>query len=530
MPNVSRAHAGTRRYWLFFTAVLAACVVFIAGCGGEGPTVAGSGAGRVAEFVPAGAQVYFEISTDLESGQWKQAMDLASRFPAYLDLIDDAKDSLSSSNVDFNRDIRPLLGDSAAVAVPDVTQGADPPVLIALDLADGKDADVEDLIVRDPSNRATVREQDGVAIRRLGDVYVAVFDNALVFSSRLDTVVESIDVKRGGSDRSLAGSRKVSDALSGLPDEVLAQGYVDFAEIVTGVGAAQGPEVRRQLEAYGISADAGIAISFSAESDGLRMKAVASKVKNAPELGVYSPRFTGRVPADTVAYIGAYNLYEVGRVTLERLAEGNTATKDQIGQLRGALNLLGLPVDDLKNLTSGEFGAALLPPVSGSGVPGVVGLFSVQDGKEASKSLDNVRTMLGTFAGQDSQVPAFTRVALDNGVTGWQGKIDSSVSIVYGVDDDLAIVGSSVPAVRAVQSPASRLSDDDAFRAATDQMPSDIQSLLWLDVEDALRLAEAAAPGQLDTPTRENLRPIKNVAGWATAGERPTFEVFVTVR
>lgn len=514
---------------MLVTAGLVTGVLAVAGCGSDA-TLAGSGTGRVAEFVPARTQVYFEISTDLESGQWKQAGDIASRFPAYQDLLRRARSGLAQNKLDFDRDLRPLLGDSAAVALPTVTTSDDPVVLIAVDIADGKESEVRDLLVRDGSLPDVHREHGGVTIHRSSDVYIAIFDEAVVASQSADAVVRSIDTRRGGADRSMAGSKKVRQALAGLPDEVLVQGYIDVSEIVAGVGAAQRPEVRRQIEASGISADAGLAISLSTESDGLRLKAVASKVANSPQVGLFAPSLTRQIPDDALAYVGADDLYAVIGATLGQLSKDNPALKDQLGQLRGALNLIGLPMEDLRNLTSGEFAAAVLAPSSGTSVPGGVAILEVEDGGKASATFDNVRKQLGLLAGGNASIPAFDRVRLGNGVVGWEGRLGSDVSIVYGVDDRRAMLGTSVDAVRSVQSPGSRLSDDRAFREATDQMPSEVQSLMWIDVESTLKVVDALAPGQLGAEARENLAPLRSVAGWSTAGDRPTFEVFFTIR
>lgn len=514
---------------MLVTGGLVACVLAIAGCGGDA-TLAGSGAGRVAEFVPARTQIYFEISTDLESGQWKQAADLASRFPAYQDMLSQAKSSLSQGRIDFDRDLRPLLGDSAAVALPDVTSSGEPVVLMVVDIADGKESEVRDLFQRDGSLSADRREHGGVSIYRSSDVHIAIFDEALVASPSADAVARSIDARRGGSDRSLAGSKKVRQALAGLPDEVLVQGYIDLAEIVTGVGAAQRPEIRRQIEAAGISTDAGLAISLTTEPDGVRLKAVASAVPNAPQVGLFTPSLTRQVPAGALGYVGAENLYEITGSTLEQMRKSNPDLDDQLGQLRGALNLFGLPMPDLENLTSGEFAAAVLPPASGGSVPGGVVILEAQDEAKASTTLDNVRKQMELLRGANASIPTFTRVRLDNGVTGWEAPLQPGMSIVHALDAGRVLVGTGVDAVRAVQSPKSRLSDDPAFREATDQMPSEVQSIMWIDVEAVLKVVDALAPGELDAEARENLAPLRNVAGWSTAGERPAFELFFTIR
>ncbi len=528
MPGSNRAHSRRARWWSFAAAVLLVCAVSFAGCGGDA-TLAGSGPGRVAEFVPAGSQVYVEISTDLDGGQWRQATDLLGRFPAYRTLLRTAKDTLAAERVEFDRDIRPLLGEDAAVAVPDVTRSDQPPVLLVVDIEKGKQDEVLRLLRRDGTIGDRSRDYRGVTVHSSDGLDLAVFDDCLVASTSPATLDAAIDARKDGGDRSLAGTRKVRQALSGLPNEALAHGYIDLAAIVRSVGARQGPEVRRQIEAIGIDPDAGLAISLSVESHGLRMKAVASKVDDAPVLESFSPSLTEHIPSDAVAYLGAHDLYGMGRAVLARIAEGNSVTQDRISSVRGALTLLGLPPDELKNLLSDEAAVALLPANGSSSLPGAVGILRVGDAGRAAKTLDGVRTSLPVFAGSGSGLPRFARVGLQNGVTGWEGGLGSGYSVVYGVDRRLALIGSSADVVRSAQSPRSRLSDDQAFRRATDQMPSRVQTIMWIDVDAAVRMADRLSPRSLTGEARRNLAPVRNIAGWSTVGDHSTFEVFATI-
>jgi hypothetical protein len=102
--------------------------------------------------------------------------------------------------------------------------------------------------------------------------------------------------------------------------------------------------------------------------------------------------------------------------------------------------------------------------------------------------------------------------------------------VVYGVDGDLAVVATSVKAAGAVLRPVAPLSGAAAFQQATSGMPEQVTSLFWLNLEEGVAaLQRAGAFADAPPETLANLRPFKSVAAWTTAGDTPTFEVFLRI-
>src|SRR5690349_6313674 len=80
--------------------LLATAAVAVAGCGG-GASATGASPARAAYFVPAGAPMYFEVSTDGESPQWAQVVALGKKFPGWDQLTSELQAGLKKKGLDF---------------------------------------------------------------------------------------------------------------------------------------------------------------------------------------------------------------------------------------------------------------------------------------------------------------------------------------------------------------------------------------------------------------------------------------------
>ena len=339
---------------------------------------------------------------------------------------------------------------------------------------------------------------------------------------------KALDAHAAGGDKTLAGTSRFTGALAKLPPDVFGQAYFDVGALVQSAGQSQ-----PQLGQLGLAdyQNAVVAASVAAEPDGARVKGV---IVGAPDAGVaeFSPTLAAKVPADAIAYLGFNDLAGSITTILDQARSAQSSdTTAQIDALTGQLPaLLGVSVADLAALTSGEHA---IVATSGSPNPGAALLLKVADGAKATATLDALRVgvpgLLQTFSPQ-TKLPAWKKAPLAAGVTGWQLPLSPKAGVVYGVDGDLAILGTSVPAVTAVQRPVSPLSSSAAFTAATSGMPDAVTSVLWVNISQAVAAADKlGALKDLPAESVANLRPLKSIAGWTTGGETPTFEVFLKI-
>jgi hypothetical protein len=254
-------------------------------------------------------------------------------------------------------------------------------------------------------------------------------------------------------------------------------------------------------------------------------------VLGAPDTGMseFSPTLDDRAPADAIAYLGFKDLAGSVSTLLEQARAAQSADAQQQFDALGQQlpQLLGVSLEDLSALTSGEHAVV----VTGGAKPGAALALQVEDGAQAQATLDKLRTgvpaLLRTFS-PDTTLPAWQQVPLAAGVQGWRLPLSPDAGVVYGVEGDLAIVGTSVATVSAVQRPAAPLSASADYQAGVSGMPDQVTSVLWVNVGRIVETADAL--GAFDADDAEalaNLKPVKSVAAWTTGGETPTFEVFV---
>jgi hypothetical protein len=453
--------------------------------------------------------------------------------------------------VDFDADVKPLLGERAAIAgldLPDASElegaltttapdagaaadAADDMRFVAVvEVADGKAQQLKDLLVREGA-RSAGEHQGAVYYTQPGeDGVVAVDDEALIFSDTQQQVFAALDAHAAGGDQTLAGTDRFNDALAKLPPDVFGQAYLDLGAFVQSAATAAGP----QAEQLGLAdyRDAVMAASIAAEPDGARMKGVVLGAPTAITPAEFSPQLTDTVPADALAYVGfsdlAGTLTEVFQQVQGSLGDDE---RQQLEGLSGQLpQLLGVSLDQLSALAEGEHALVVTPGAT----PGAALALQVEDGAQAQATLDKLRTgapaLVRTFS-PDTQIPEWSRVPLAGGIQGWRLPLSPEAGVVYGVDGDLAIIGTSVKAVASVQRPVAPLSGSQAFQQGTAGMPEQVTSVLWLNLEKGITaLRNMGAFEDASPETLANLRPLKSIAAWTTAGDMPTFEVFARIR
>ena len=440
-------------------------------------TLAGPGpGGGAAELVPASALAFARLSTDTGDPAARRLARLAPRIPGYLRLRDAALTAVSPAPgaFDLRRDVRPWLGDEAAVALVDLGGGRFGSLAIAHVRNRPR---AEALLQRIAGSRPGVRYRETV-VRRFGENAAAFVRGFLVAGPEL-AVRRSIDAARGDTP-SLARSRAFQRALEGArrPAEV----YVSPRGLRARGGLARLLDHPR-LRALGAAA--------GTDARGLRVR--VRRIGTGGE--EFRPSLAARVPAEAVALVTAPDL---GRTVAAAQRAGAGAALDSV---RRTLGEASLDLDrDLLGKLGGGFAAWLAP---GDAAP-VIGLAAhTRDPGGLRVALARLQDPIARLLAEDADVPPVFATREIAGADAYTLDVAEGFQPTYAVAGDTAVLATSPSAVEAfLDRRGPRLEATRGFRAAVPEVPAEIESLGFFDVRQLLALGEQTGL------TAEDLHPV----------------------
>jgi Protein of unknown function (DUF3352) len=214
-------------------AVLLACLAAVAfaatGCGSDSGA---SGTGKVLAYIPADTPFAIQIDTDGSDGQYKALDSIINRFPGAdtIKALIKSQLTMGVKGVDFDKDIKPLLGNPAVVAATDVTSflspSSDSGFVAALQVSDT--GALDDLIKKTHAQKRG--EVGGATVYQEADTFFGVNDDVIVVSSSRDSLEQALKRADGGDHLS---SDDFEAGLSGLPKDALARVYVNVEDLLS---------------------------------------------------------------------------------------------------------------------------------------------------------------------------------------------------------------------------------------------------------------------------------------------------------
>jgi hypothetical protein len=417
---------------LRFLAALIAClaVAVAASCGGDEGS---GGVGKALSYVPAETPFAVAIDTDLEGDQWQALDGLVNRFPGadQIKALLAQQLSMGQEGVDFEKDLRPLLGEPAVISATDVasflSDSDSSGFVAALQVSDTEALDA--LIEK---TGATSRgEVAGATVYQDEDTFFAVDDDVVVLAGTRELLDSALERAEGGDSLS---EDDFDAALEGLPDEALARVYVDVQALL---GEGESSAAARKiawvdaLRTLGLTASAGeksVDVEFNLRTDGENLSdqdlplaagdEAAQVVKRPTEIGLGL-----RDPSQVVTFFESalqavdpdtFGDYEQGKRALEGRLDIDVQ-RDVIDQLTGNLSI-SATID-------GAFGARA----------------ELKDADAFAGTLDKVVDELPEF-GVEGVRRAGDLYSLDTG----------GLTLVFGVADGAFVLGSDPARARAM--------------------------------------------------------------------------------
>jgi hypothetical protein len=323
---------------------LLAVALVAAGCGSKASS--GSGLDTALSYVPKDAPVVVAIDTDADGDQWQQVNDLIGKFPFGGTVKSQFKSAFNArAGIDYDKDLKPLLGNDFVVAVIGAPDSANPPFVVAWKVGD-EDA-ARKLLQRNSTKSASI---DGADIYRSGNGDLTALKDSTLLAARTDADLKAALARAGGDDHMT--EQDFDDALGDLDENALVRVTGNLQALIASPQAAAARKVPwvAALRTFGLTASAesdGVKLAFDVKTEGdlqddqLPLASGATSapmVRRAGEIGIGL-----RDPAQAIAFgetaaqitdPAGYAKFKAQKAKLSKQL-GIDIDKDVIGQLTG---------------------------------------------------------------------------------------------------------------------------------------------------------------------------------------------------
>jgi hypothetical protein len=485
-----------------------------------------------AEVVPADALAYVNLSTDPSRSAVRRARSMASRFPDYPRLLGDVESRMASimsggTPVDFPRDIRPWLGNEAALAVLNTTT-ATAGSLVILDVSDRHTARAF-LIRSGAASAGTYRGTQLLAYPT--GTELAFVGHYLIFGQDA-SVRAGIDVHDGAAP-SLASDDTYQQAASGEPADRVLDAYASAAGLRRML-LSRGGAIGAAASLVDQPALAGATLSVSATSPGLRLRVHSVLDPQLAQIDhvhrvLMTPSLQSLIPAGSALLLDTSALTKVGAQFLRAAALAGVAGQLQplLSHLGTALKAEGVNLPTLLSLFGGETALAISPAADPTRPPALTIVTRTHNPTRAREELANLQVPLSQLfpapGGAQGATPLFNQQSVA-GITAHQLTLTPGLQLDYAIFDGLLVVSTSLDGIAGVAERTHALGNEAAFRDVLGTHESRIGSLVFLDFSQLLGLGEQM--GLMRSARLRALGPdlqkISAVGASSTGGETDT--------
>jgi hypothetical protein len=445
-----------------------------------------------AKLMPAGALAYAHLST-ADRTQDARLRSIAGRFGAVRTALPRLAAALSpaAAGLDFEKDIRPWLGDDAAVAVLD----GGTPMLVASVRDRGAAGRLLDRLGATPAGA-----YKGVALRQLKpSATVAIAGDHLVAGPAAE-VRAAIDRDAGTGTPSLADNRvyrRAAATRSGAATlDVFAPslGLRRALDGRTGIAGVAG----RLLASPTLD---GVDAQFTAEETGVRVNARVLRVPGAKRPAGYTPSLAARAPANAAGFLSLPGL-DAAADAIVRLGGGPT-----IDAITGALpTAAGIELDDLIAPLSDE---AQITVTGGGSGPVFTVAARTHDEDSTRGSLARLQRPLGERLAGGAP---FTQLE-QGGATGFSVNVTPELQPTYAVSKGAVVASTARSGLDQLAPAKAPLTDNEVFKKVMPDGDAKVEALGFLDSRQLLALAERTGLAALSSPAvRDDLGRIKSAS------------------
>lgn len=237
-----------------------------AGCGGSGGGGdASSPLDASLSYLPKSAPLVIAFDTDLKGSQYKNLQRLLGKFPFSGAIKREIVASIEngSSKVDFDRDLKPQLGNEVVIGATDVRslKSDDERFVVAVKAKD--EGKLESLLKKDGDKKTGTKSGAQLYKSKDGDDAFAIEDGVFLGASSKSVLEQALE-RRDGDDHLTADD--FNKSVEGLPKGAAARLYADLGQVLK-----DDPGSRDALKSRWVSAVDTLGATASAESDGVKL-------------------------------------------------------------------------------------------------------------------------------------------------------------------------------------------------------------------------------------------------------------------
>jgi hypothetical protein len=465
---------------------------------------AASGEADPASAVPANAMLYTEVSIRPEGDTREDALAAAGKVlrtddPSgkIHDLLDKALADEDEANLDWDKDIKPWLGDRAGLWLDSrLDKNGDPGGAVVVAVTD-QDAAVAAVRKgnKNSGDKLTKRSYNGTDydLDQDGDAFGVVGDDFVAFGPEAQ-FKRTVDAQKG---ESLSESDRYKKAIDKLDDERLAHFYVDFQRIFDFAATQDGGQQLQQLKSLIPFDKLGPLVgSFQANADRLALDVSFSAQGAGGAMGALGNLYaTGatplvkELPGDSWAAFGSAKYGQSIKAALDQYAGlfGGAAARQQLQ------SQLGIDLDE--DILSWIGDIAIF--ARGDTVQTIDGglVIQVTDKDKAAKGFGKLVGLVQSAGGVGAKP-----VHIDGAESAFaiqDGSTPKPIVVARGSDKVVAAYGAD--AAKAALNPQSKLGDSDTWKAAEDALgDDDLQPSLLVAMAPILSLVESSGSTDAD--------------------------------
>jgi len=532
----------------------------------------GAATARSAELMPQDAFMFVTFNPHLDQAKNFEVVDQAwGDNPLIQKGLAELLGSMQEAGLDYKADIEPWLGDEIAFSIgsdffaalggsidntfaeiegalsgetlPSPTAGAMPAVpefTLAVATTDTAESDKFLGKLRAEADTAwTDTEYKGVNIaysepesdEDVGAAYATIGDFVVLTAGGLETMQEIVDAQDGAN---LASNQDYQDVLDRLPADQIGYGYIDAGAYLESMLELAGPELADlPLELFNpdqLKAIKGAGFSVGLEPNGLRVDFVGAYDKDAlpedmPGAQASSGTSAGRVPASTLLYLSGSGLGNVIQMGLDAVQAMPDQPEDLDEQLGMATAMLGVSVEEMIDMLSGEFAIAVTHNAAGiGGDPSIpVGASFLIEAKDEDKFQRLINSVSGLLSlGAEMEFPKETLSGVE--VQTIPDPSSGNMIVGWGVGEGFFAIGTSTELLEAAFGGGGEKLDATAtYKAAIEPLPEETSGVFFVNMDGLLKImVESMSDRDRESfeEARPLLAPIKAISAAAEAVDK----------